>query len=97
MDDAGLWFRSGGYYYLHKNVPLYFANKPPRDPAYFSHVVSREGSYVPGEFEPIKAFEDVIVYRRKDINFVYKVDPDFTYDIFQDGVDNNPALIDKLK
>ncbi len=97
LDDAGLWFRSGGYYYLHKNVPLYFSSKPPRDPAYFSHVVSREGSYVPEEFEPIKAFDDIIVYRRKDTSFIYKTDPNFTYDIFQDGIDNNPALLDNLR
>jgi phosphatidylinositol glycan class B len=91
FDTYRFWFLSGGYYYLHRNVPLYFNNTPPPSLSYVSHVISEAGLSVPGEFKLIKSFKDVNIYARFDPDFKYEVDRRYSRDMFQPGID------DKLK
>lgn len=97
MDNSDLWFRSGGYYYLHREIPLYFMSSQPSNAAFVSHVISKAGIYIPPEFRPIQAFDSTIIYKRVDSAFVYVDDNGFDYDIIQSGVDDNPRLIERLK
>jgi hypothetical protein len=96
-DNSDWWFRSGGYYYLNKNIPIYFPNNPPSDPAYISHIISRNKDFVPATFRPVKAFDDFVIYERIDHDYPYKVDRQYTFDIFQSGIDDNPALLSKTQ
>jgi GPI mannosyltransferase 3 len=49
LDNSEYWFNSGGYYYLHRPVSLYFPNQPPQSRNDFSHIISRNRNcLIPG-------------------------------------------------
>lgn len=87
-DASDLWFRSGGFYYLHRDVPVYFSNTPPSSPDYISHIMTAaEVRDVPG-FELLRSFGDIRIFVRSDRTFQYRSDPDYKRDIYQPGVDD---------
>lgn len=52
------WFNGGGYYYLHRDVPLFYAEQIPEWESlkldnYFSHII------LPAEADPIPGFESI--------------------------------------
>ncbi|PSN20411.1 hypothetical protein C7271_02355 [filamentous cyanobacterium CCP5] len=60
-----VWFNAGGYYYLHRDVPLYFAEHLPEQPIdfadHFSHIIVKSNhAPIPG-FEPIAQFDSATV------------------------------------
>jgi hypothetical protein len=93
-DMAGLydiseqWFRSGGYYYLHNDIPIYFASSTPLKLEYVSHILSREPVPTSSGFELIKQFENYRIYARANKNFPYKRDLNYTKNIMQPGIDD---------
>jgi hypothetical protein len=88
-DNTDLWFRSGAYYYLHRDIPVYFYNKKPPGPNFVSHFTTRgERKIIPG-FELLKTIGEIDIYRRIDQNFTYPVDTTYNRFIFQPGVDYN--------
>jgi phosphatidylinositol glycan class B len=89
FDNADFWFQSGGYYYLHRDVPLYFNNTPPPSLDYVSHIVTRENLRGLEGFALEKAFGNISIYSRTDKNFVYKTDHDFDRNMYQPGIDDN--------
>ena len=91
-DDYSFWFQSGGYYYLHRDIPLYFPNTPPSLPDFVSHALAT--SDFPGAigFERIATFDSIALHRRTDPHFKYRNDPDYSRDMFQAGIDDNMTI-----
>jgi phosphatidylinositol glycan class B len=87
-DDADFWFSGGGYYYLHRNIPLYYGSNPPSSPDYISHIITREKLDPSSGFGLIKSFGDLFIYARKDKDFNYKVDSAYSPNMFQPGIDD---------
>lgn len=75
------WFDAGGYYYLHRDVPLFFPNQLPEEAKvnladYFSHIIARaDQEPIPG-FVPVARFDSAEVlentrggpYKTLDVN-----------------------------
>jgi hypothetical protein len=91
-DASSLWFQTGGYFYLHRDIPIYYVNKPALSEQYYSHILTRGKDLESNGFRLLKKFEDIHVYVRNAGHFAYRKDPDFTYDINQHGVDDNRLL-----
>ncbi len=87
-DASGAWFRSGGFYYLHRDVPLYFGDNPPISPDYVSHILTRSTLPPSMGFGLAATFDDIKVYVRSDKNYQHKINPDYTRNIYQKGVDD---------
>jgi hypothetical protein len=87
-DASTVWCRTGGFYYLHRDVPLYYSFTPPPTPEYISHIIIKGELYGVDGFELAKSFEDINIYRRSSTTFTYKRDPDYTTDMIQFGVDD---------
>ncbi len=87
-DKTDLWFKSGGYYYLHRDLPVYFYTINPPSPKYVSHfMIKSDGRRLPG-FEKFKSFGDIDIYRRTDPDYSYPVDTAYTRIIIQPGLDS---------
>ncbi|SYZ72901.1 putative Alg9 family protein mannosyltransferase [Candidatus Zixiibacteriota bacterium] len=86
-DEADFWFRSGGFYYLHHKVPLYFSVNPPPSPAYVSHIITKQSLDPSSGFVKIKSFDGINIYARADKNFQYLPDSNYTTNIWQPNVD----------
>jgi len=91
-DVSGLWFRSGGFYYLHRDVPLYFDNTPPATLAYISHIITSGQQIVMPGFQLMTSIENIQIYTRSDKTFRYKTDPSYTRNMPQPGVDGSFRL-----
>jgi hypothetical protein len=89
-DASDSWFRSGGFYYLHRDVPVYFSNTPPSSPDYVSHIILRGTPEQLNGFKKIKSFDDIIIYARTDKNFQHGTDANYTRDMLQLDVDSRP-------
>jgi GPI mannosyltransferase 3 len=89
FDNADFWFQSGGYYYLHRDVPLYFNNTPPPSLEYVSHIVTKDDLGRLEGFAIEKRFGDLSIYARTDKNFNYKTDYNFDRNMYQPGIDDN--------
>ncbi|MBN2226086.1 MAG: hypothetical protein JW763_01850 [candidate division Zixibacteria bacterium] len=87
-DNASFWFQSGGYYYLHRDIPLYYPNTPPASPDFISHAVTTTDFPGAVGFERIATFGDIAVHGRSDPHFVYRHDSEYSRDMFQAGVDD---------
>jgi len=93
LNTSAKWYRTGGYYYLHRNVPIYYSNSldkiNPSDYAlYVSHIVANKKDEPTPGFKTVASFEDIEV--RKIINppdKYIKLDVD-TFNMFQPGVDD---------
>nr|MBN2276126.1 hypothetical protein [candidate division Zixibacteria bacterium] len=87
-DASDLWFRSGGYYYLHRDVPLYYGINPPDSPDYVSHIVT--GNNVPAlsGFTLLHSIDNINIFARSDTTFECRVDSGFTRNIYQPGIDD---------
>jgi len=87
-DNAGEWFYGGGYYYLHRNVPLYLKNTPPPTPKYVSHMLSRNKLVISSGIRLYKSFGDFHLHIRTDTNYIYPIDSGYNYYIPQPGIDD---------
>ncbi|UCD94704.1 MAG: hypothetical protein JSU69_01240 [Candidatus Zixiibacteriota bacterium] len=87
-DASTAWFRAGGFYYLHRDVPLYYNITPPPTGEHISHIIIKGELYGVNGFELIKSIDDINVYHRSNKTFGYKRDPAYTTDIIQLGVDD---------
>jgi len=92
FDNSSFWFQGGGYYYLHRDIPLYYPNTPPSSPAFVSHALSKTVIPPSSGFGKMTAFDGIILYRRNDQKFQCQPDPDYSRDMFQAGIDDNPNL-----
>ncbi|HEY9878247.1 MAG TPA: hypothetical protein V6D29_07310 [Leptolyngbyaceae cyanobacterium] len=86
------WYESGGYYYLHRNVPIYsledFAPLPPTDYAkYVSHIVCPEDREALPGFITIAKFGSLEVRQNENPPPVYVFLEVDTYRPLQRGVD----------
>ncbi len=88
FDNADFWFQSGGFYYLHRDIPLYFDNTPPPSLDYVSHIVTKENLYGLVGFELIMTFGNISVYSRTDSTFNYKTDFRYDHNMYQSGIDD---------
>lgn len=66
LDLAGPWYLSGGFYYLHKNVPYYFPEQTQELSnsefyRYVSHVVAKRSAAVTPGFSVLSYHGDVMV------------------------------------
>ncbi|MFH2034948.1 MAG: hypothetical protein ABIJ45_00980, partial [Candidatus Zixiibacteriota bacterium] len=86
-DLSQKWFRSGAFYYLHRNVPIYFFDRPPGNMAYISHIITDFPIANAPEFQLEKSIGEVNIYGRKNKNFAYQKDPNYNYNFLQPGVD----------
>jgi len=91
-DASGAWFRSGGFYYMHRDVPLYYNDTPPKAPEYVSHIISRSTLPVSMGFGLAATFDDIKVYARSDKTFIHMIDSTYTRNIYQKGVDDRPVI-----
>ncbi len=90
-DVSETWFKSGAFYYLHRNVPIYYDVNPPALPEFISHLMTKgRPQDLPG-FEIIKRFEDINIYARIDSRFPYQKDLNYNFNIPQPGVDDTYA------
>jgi len=89
FDNGNFWFLSGGYYYFHRHIPLYFNNMPPPSLNFVSHIVTRENLYGLDGFELKKTFGDISIYSRTDSLFEYPIDYNFDLNMYQPGIDDN--------
>lgn len=87
-DNAGEWFYGGGYYYLHKNVPMYLKNTPPPSPKYVSHMLSQNMLVIAGGIRLNKSFGNFHLHIRNDTNYIYPIDSGYNYYIPQPGIDD---------
>jgi len=87
-DGFEIWFKSGGYYHLHRNVPIYFNSSPPSSPDYVSHILTMNKTDALKGFNVVNNFSDVFIYARTDSLFKYRKDKEFSFIIFQTGVDD---------
>ena len=100
-DLAGLllegvhWSQTGGYYYLHRNVPLYLATETeamrrengagPR--AYVSHIVCPASMHEINGYTPVARFGAVEVRKQLAHEAPYSVLASHTHDVPQPGID----------
>ena len=87
------WSATGGYYYLHKDIPIYSKDyfKPDDSESYLSHV-----SHIlcPVYYGDIPGFETLVRWRkveiRKQVNPPpeYRKAPDDTRNVLQKGIDD---------
>jgi hypothetical protein len=91
-DASTRWFRGGGFYYLHRNVPLYFGSMPPPTPEHISHILTWGKLYGVEGFYLDRNFGKINVYARADSAFQYKTDSAYTSDMIQYGVDDQFSL-----
>jgi len=89
FDNAGEWFYGGGYYYLHRRVPLYLKATPPPSAKYVSHLLSHNRNVIASGIRFNKSFGDFYLHIRVDSNYAYPVDSDFTCAIPQPGIDDS--------
>lgn len=66
LDLTDQWFGTGGYYYLHRDVPLYFAEDvesmaPDEWSNYFSHIISRVDQPVASGFTADTQIGDLVI------------------------------------
>jgi hypothetical protein len=87
-DISQKWFRSGAFYYLHRDVPLYFINCPPPSMDYVSHLITDYAIKDNPVLKLIKQFGDVRIYTRQNKFHNYKVDPLYSREMEQPGVDS---------
>jgi len=84
--DDGFWFHSGGCYYLHRDIPLYFANTPPPSLDHISHILTGQEISLTMIFEPFR-IDSVLVYSRRNTDFECAVDSTYTRHMLQPGID----------
>jgi len=89
FDNAGEWYYGGGYYYLHRDIPLYLKATPPPSPGYVSHILSQNRYIIVSGIRFARSFGDFHLHTRPDTNYVYPVDTAFTYKIPQPGIDDS--------
>ncbi|MEW5922826.1 MAG: hypothetical protein AB1746_02450 [Candidatus Zixiibacteriota bacterium] len=87
-DNAGEWFYGGGYYYLHKNVPLYLKNTPPPSSKHVSHMLSQNLLVIASGIRFNKSFGEFHLHIRDDSNYIYPIDSAYNYYIPQPGIDD---------
>jgi len=88
FDATNFWFFSGGFYYLHREVPLYFIDYPPPSPDYISHIIAGREMMMPKGFEFIRSFGDIVIYARQDKDFTYPADPEYSRDMTPPEIKN---------
>ena len=77
-----------GYYFLHRNVPLYLKNTPLPTPKYVNHMLSRNKLVISSGIRLYKSFGDFHLHIRTDTNYIYPVDSGCNYYIPQPGIDD---------
>jgi len=85
-DKTNLWFKSGGYYYLHRDIPVYFYDKKPPSPGFVSHFLMVSDNRVLTGFEVIKKIGKIDIYRRLDAGYIYPTDSSYNRLIIQPGI-----------
>lgn len=91
-DMSQFWFQSGGYFHLHKNVPIYFDSNQPKSEDYVSHVMTREPLPSNVGFRLVKSFGSYRLYERNDRRFPYRKDLHYSPDMYQPGIDDRLPL-----
>jgi len=88
------WSLTGGYYYLHRDVPLYFTysysdyNEVQQNPAaYVSHIMSFSDETLPG-FSEIARFGDAVIQKQKHLPVRYLRPPSYDRAVFMPGIDD---------
>ena len=89
FDNSGEWYYGGGYYYLHRNVPLYLKATPPPSPKYVSHLLSQNRHVIVSGIRYNKSFGEFYLHTRPDTGYIYPVDSTFTCEIPQAGIDDS--------
>jgi phosphatidylinositol glycan class B len=87
-DISELWFRSGGYYYLHRDIPIYYSNTAPPNLDYVSHILTKKEVPALTGFKLIKQYDEYKIYARINNDFQYKRDVNFSRNILQPGIDD---------
>jgi len=88
FDMSQFWFQSGGYFHLHKNVPIYFESNQPKSEDFVSHIITREPLPTTVGFRLVKSFESYQIYERIDRKFPYRKDHNYSPDMYQPGIDD---------
>jgi hypothetical protein len=96
LDLAGPWWQSGGYYYLHKDVPYYFKENIEKLPAseiplMVSHVIVRDLDSLPSGFRVSAVFGKVSVLEQEAPPASYSRLPQDGREPKQQGVDDRFA------
>lgn len=89
FDNADYWFHSGGFYYLHRDIPLYFNNNPPPSLNHVSHIVTKDNLLELEGFKLVKSYDNISVYSRADADFDYNIDYYYDPNMYQTGIDDN--------
>ncbi len=95
MDAPVGWYRTGGYFYLHHNVPIYFteamraADKvgfkgDPRE--YVSHIIKPNDEPVPEGFRFLTRIGALTIYENDHPPQEYKVVPGYSRIVIQEGI-----------
>ncbi len=93
------WMRTGGYYYLHRDVPIYFPNhlegiSSENYSSYISHIICRKSDdLIPG-FAPIFELDNLEIRKAIKTPSQYNLIDIDTINILQKGVDDvfQPAV-----
>lgn len=88
FDMSQFWFQSGGYFHLHKNIPIYFESNQPKSEDFVSHIITREPLPTTVGFRLVKSFESYQIYERIDRKFLYRKDLNYSPDMYQPGIDD---------
>jgi hypothetical protein len=88
-DISEFWFQSGGYFYLHKNVPLYFESHPPASENYFTHVIAEGDLPTTSGLRLLKSYGTIKIYEWSDPDFQYQKDHNYTSHMYQPGIDDH--------
>lgn len=105
--DAANWWDSGGYYYLHQDIPIYFVKGIGHGSEvckHSSHVLCTVDEEFDPDFMPIAKFGQLEVRKRiiqspeKQLSTKSKVPPVYNAVIFQPGIDDKyvPSVTPRL-
>ncbi len=87
FDASDMWFRSGGFYYLHRDVPLYYRINRPPAPQYISHLITRDEIRDLRYYMKETSFNGINIYYREASSTDFTTDPDYDMNIYQPGID----------
>jgi hypothetical protein len=87
-DISQLWFRSGAYYYLHRDIPIYWTVSPPKSIENISHIITSNPLPYSPDFKLIKNFDNILIYSKNGHGFARNNQSGFDYNIYQPGVDD---------
>ena len=65
MFDDGIWSRAGGYYYLHRDIPVYFAGFLEAEQTCASHALCRRWEDCAADGLPLARLGDIEVEKRR--------------------------------